>query len=115
MLCEAKGIARRALTNLGIDCKTVERSFQDDVSREEPSKAFLGRLEKRSQAAAKSLGDEIIGTEHLLLALCEIRPSTATDTLMRLGAQPRDICREVLKIHGHEVDWQRWLADHPEM
>ncbi len=115
MLCEAKGIARRALTNLGIDCKSVERSFQDDVSREEPSKAFLGRLEKRSKAAAKWLDDENIGTEHLLLALCEIRPSTATDTLMRLGAPPRDICREVLKIHGHKDDWQRWLADHPEM
>jgi hypothetical protein len=34
---------------------------------------------------------------------------------MRLGAQPRDICGEVLKLIGHEEDWQRWLADHPEM
>ena len=115
MLCESKGIARRALKDLGIDCKSVERSLQEEVSRDEPEKAFLGRLEKRSLAAAKWLGDERVSTEHLLLALCEIRPSTATDTLMRLGAQPRDVCREVFKIVGHEVDWQGWMADHPDM
>jgi hypothetical protein len=34
---------------------------------------------------------------------------------MRLGAQPRDICKEVLQILGHVDDWQRWLADHPDM
>lgn len=115
MLCESKGIGRRALKALSIDCKVVERSLHDEVSRDEPQKAFLGRLEKRSLAAAKWLGDERVSTEHLLLALCEIRPSTATDTLMRLGAQPRDICLEVFKIVDHENDWQRWMAEHPDM
>jgi len=51
----------------------------------------------------------------LLLALCQLRPSAATDILTRLGAQPRDICNEVLQILGRGEDWQRWLADHPEM
>jgi PII-like signaling protein len=115
MLCESKGIGQRALKSLGIDCKVVERSLHDEVSRDEPQKAFLGRLEKRSLAAAKWLGDERVSTEHLLLALCEIRPSTATDTLMRLGALPRDICLEVFKIVDHESDWQRWMAEHPDM
>jgi hypothetical protein len=93
----------------------VTRTIQEEVSRDQPSKAFLTRLQKRGVAAAKWLGDDRISTEHLLLALCELRPSTATDTLMRLGAQPRDICREVLRIAGHENEWQRWMADHPEM
>jgi PII-like signaling protein len=115
MLCESNGIGRRALNALGIDCKVVERSLNEEVSRDEPQKAFLGRLEKRSLAAAKWLGDVRVSTEHLLLALCEIRPSTATDTLMRLGAQPRDVCREIFKIVGHEADWQGWMADHPDM
>ena len=115
MLSESKGIARRALKGLGIDCKSVERSLHDEVSRDEPEKAFLGRLKKRSLAAAKWLGDEQVSTEHLLLALCEIRPSTATDTFMRLGAQPRDVCREIFEIVGHENDWQGWMADHPDM
>jgi PII-like signaling protein len=115
MLCESKGIARKALKGLGIDCKIVERNLRDDVSREEPTKAFLGRLEKRSQAAAKWLGDEQVSTQHILLALCELRPSTATDVLMRLGALPRDICAEVFRLVDHDGDWQGWMADHPEM
>jgi PII-like signaling protein len=115
MCCESDGIANRALKNLGIDCKLLERNLHDEVSRDEPTKAFLIRLEKRSRAAAKWLGDEKLSTEHLLLALCELRPSTGTDVLMRLGALPRDICREVLNIVGHEDDWQRWMADHPDM
>jgi ATP-dependent Clp protease ATP-binding subunit ClpA len=115
MCCESDGIANRALKNLGIDCKLLERNLHDEVSRDEPAKSFLSRLEKRSYAAARWLGDDKVSTEHLLLALCELRPSTSTDVLMRLGALPRDICRETLKIVSHEDDWQRWMADHPDM
>jgi PII-like signaling protein len=115
MLCESKGIAGQALTNLGVDCETVKRSLHEQVSRDETLGNFLTALNGKSLAAARWMGDEQIGTEHLLLALCEIHPSAATDTLMRLGALPRDICREVLTIVDHENDWQRWLADHPNM
>ncbi len=115
MLCESKGIARRALTNLGIDCRTVQRSLREEVSREEPSDAFATALESKSSANAKWLGENTIGPGHLLMALCQIRPTAATDILMRLGAQPRDICKEVLTILNHEDDWQAWIADHPDM
>jgi uncharacterized protein len=115
MLCESRGIARRALRHLGLECKAVERTLRDTVSRDENSIDYLKQLEARSRAAARWLGDEYAGTEHLLLALCQIRPTAATDIMMRLGAQPRDICEEVLNIVGREGDWQRWLADHPEL
>ena len=115
MLCEVKGIAGQALSDLSIDCPTVERALCEEVSRDEQSSGYLAALESKSVADAKWLGHDYIGTEHLLLALCQIRPSAATDILMRLGAQPRDICKQVLKILGHHEDWQRWLADHPEM
>jgi hypothetical protein len=115
MLCESNGIANRALTTLGIDCETVSRNLRESVSRDESFGNFTRALEKKARADARWLDHEDIGTAHLLLALCEIRPSAATDTLMRLGAQPRDICNEVLKLLGHEDDWQGWLADHPEM
>jgi len=115
MLCEPKGIAGRALSNLGIDCKTIERALRDEVSRDEPSSAYHTALEAKSLAASKWLEHNNVGTEHLLMALCQIRPSAATDIMTRLGAQPRDICKEVLKILDHQEDWQRWLADHPEM
>ena len=115
MLCEAKGIATRALRHLGIDCKVVERTLRETVSRDENAGDFLKRLEARSVVAAQWLQDDYAGTEHLLLALCQIRPTAATDIMSRLGAQPRDLSQEVFNIIGREGDWQRWLADHPEL
>jgi ATP-dependent Clp protease ATP-binding subunit ClpB len=115
MLHEPDGLARRVLANLGVDADLVKRSLREEVSRDEPSDAYRSALEARSLAEARWMGRDDAGLEHLLLALCQIRPSAATDILMRLGAQPRDLCREVLQILGHGDDWQRWLADHPDM
>jgi ATP-dependent Clp protease ATP-binding subunit ClpA len=115
MLCETRGIAASALKALGLDCRIVERALRETVSRDEASTGYLKSLLVRSTAAAKWLDDDCIGTEHLLLAMCQIRPSAATDILTRLGAQPRDVCQEVLNVIGHDGDWQRWLADHPEL
>jgi PII-like signaling protein len=115
MLCEAKGVATKALKKLGVDCKSVERALRETVDRDENAAKFLRTLEAKAMNAARWLEDDYTGSEHLLLALCQIRPTAATDILTRLGAQPRDICAEVLNIIGHEGDWQRWLADHPEL
>jgi PII-like signaling protein len=115
LLCESKGIANQALAKVGLDCRSVTRALRDTVSRDEPSQSFEKALRSKSLSAAKWLDHNEPSSEHLLLAICQIRPSAATDVLMRLGAQPRDICQEVLNILGHEDDWQRWLADHPDM
>lgn len=115
MLQSADGIARRVLTDLHVDIRAIDQHLRDQVSRDELSDAFQSALENQSLAEAKWLGDAQVDVEHLLLALCEVRPSAATDALMRLGAPPRDICRCTLAIMGREADWQRWLADHPAM
>jgi PII-like signaling protein len=115
MLRENTGVAGCVLAGLNVDVETIEQCLRDQFSRDEPSAAYLKSLAVKSLAEAKWLGHSYAGTEHLLLALCEIRPSTATDVLTRLGVQPRDICREVLELLGHHDDWQRWLADHPDM
>lgn len=113
MLGEPRGIAEKALRHLGIDGRAVLRQLRDTVSRDELSANYLKSFTAKSTAAAKWLEDKYIGVEHLLLAFCDIRPSAATDILMRLGAQPRDICQEVLNLIDHDGDWQAWLADHP--
>ena len=115
LLCESNGIASKTLSNMGVDCPIVERTLRETVSRDETSVEFLNTLKAKSAAAAKWLDHPNVGSEHLLLALCQIRPSAATDILTRLGAQPRDICKEVLQLLDHAEDWQRWLADHPDM
>jgi PII-like signaling protein len=115
LLAEPTGITRRVLADLKIDITSIERSLRDEVSRESSFGEFLAALETKSAAEARWLGHADVETEHLLLALCEIRPSAATDVLMRLGVQPRDVCEVVLQKLDHQDDWQRWLADHPDM
>jgi PII-like signaling protein len=115
MLADEASLARTVLHNLGVDPAAIERSLRESVARDEPSNGFVRALDKKSLAAAKWLEHDYPGIEHLLIGLCQIRPSAATDILMRYGAQPRDICQQILVILGHQDEWQRWLADHPDM
>lgn len=115
MIGEPKGVAGNVLKQLGVESKQVERSLRESVTRDDPTNAFVVALDSKSLAAAQWLEHNDPGAEHLLIALCQIRPSTATDILMRLGAQPRDICNQILMVLGRDDDWQRWLADHPDM
>ncbi len=115
MIREPGGIAGHVLADLGIQSDTVEKCLRDEVSRESPTDNFLAQLYKNSVSEANLMRDRFVGTEHLLLALCETRPSAATDIFMRLGCQPRELCQDVLEILGRHDDWQRWLADHPDM
>jgi uncharacterized protein len=115
LLGESGGVARRALKRFDVSITTIEERLREQVSRETPTDQFLTVLDEKSRNEARWLGSQSPGTEHLLLALCEIRPSAATDILMQLGIQPREICRTVLEFLGLGDDWQRWLADHPDM
>jgi PII-like signaling protein len=115
LIREPNGIASRVLADLQVNSQTVEECLREQVSRESPTDQFLETLDQKSKSEANWLESNSVGTEHLLMGLCEIRPSAATDILTRLGAQPRDICEDVLEIVGRHDDWQRWLADHPDM
>src|SRR6185503_9505187 len=67
MLCEVRGISANALRALGIDCKVVERSLRETVSRDESPTSYVRTLTKKANTAAKWLEDEYTGAEHLLL------------------------------------------------
>ncbi|MCC7476073.1 MAG: DUF190 domain-containing protein [Pirellulales bacterium] len=113
MLMDPRGITTKTFTQLGLDSRVLARALRETVSRDELPAAFIDDLKTLSILAAQWLNDEFAGVEHLLLALCQIRPTAATDILMRFGAQPRDVSQEVLNLMGREGEWQRWLADHP--
>jgi PII-like signaling protein len=115
MLCEPGSFAGLVLKRFDVGRETVEKRLREQVSRETPTDQFLSLLDQKSRLEANWLDQRDVGAEHLLLALCETRPSAATDILMQLGIQPRDVCHEVLEILGHGDAWQRWLADHPDM
>jgi PII-like signaling protein len=115
MLRDEQNVAASILQGFDVSTQTVEQRLREQVSRETPTDQFIKRMEERSRSEARWLGDDCLGTEHLLLALCEIRPSAATDVLMQMGIQPREVCRQVLTGLGHVENWQRWLAHHPDM
>jgi hypothetical protein len=115
LLAESRELIDSLFAELGIDVDAVESNLRAELTREPPSDEFLDALDERSRGEAQWLGQQIVDIEQLLLALCETRPSAATDILMRLGVQPRDVCRNLLSRLAHADDWQRWLADHPDM
>jgi ATP-dependent Clp protease ATP-binding subunit ClpA len=115
ILAEARELVDNVFTDLDINTNSVEESLRAEVTRESPSDEYLDALDAKSRSEANWLGQKSVSTEHMLLALCETRPSAATDILMRLGVQPREVCRVLLARLGHKEDWQRWLADHPDM
>lgn len=115
MLHDADGLAGKVLSDLRMDGGVVEECLREQVSREPPTSEYMDAIHRASLAEAKWFKHDHVGTEHLLLALCEVRPSAATDILTRLGAAPRDVCRDVISLMGRESEWQRWMADHPNM
>jgi PII-like signaling protein len=115
LLRDEQGSVSNILRKFDISPADVERRLRDQVTRETPTDQFLKSFEESCRKEAHWLGHDRINTEHLWLALCEIRPSAATDVLMQMGIQPREICRDLLTGLGHGERWQGWLADHPDM
>ena len=111
MLCETRGIAATRWSVLGIDCKLAERTLLETVTRDEVSVGYLN-CSLRAQPPRSGRGS-FYGAEHPSLR-CARFGDAATDILMLLGAEPRYLPRGS-QCDCCDGDWQRWLADHPEL
>jgi ATP-dependent Clp protease ATP-binding subunit ClpC len=106
MLREGKGVAGAIPGNIGVSADSVELKAVDDSTD--------WTVEDITEAAHKQaiwLKHNYIGTEHLCLGICTLSPSRASNILLQLGVQPRDVCRVVIQLIG--ADWDRWTLDHP--
>lgn len=112
MLREGQGVAGRVLTDLGIDVDTVVDAHES--VRKEPD-ASLAEVESRCLAEAKWFNHHYAGTEHLILGVCCLPGCRAAKLLANLGQPPIELCQVVVEILGHGGEWDRWLADHPEL
>ena len=85
---------RRALTQL-------PTSSGSSVSQPQPSRGLLAALEAAS-AEAKSLGDEYISTEHLLIGIAAGKPSSdaAARILAEAGATAAALREALPKVRG---------------
>lgn len=91
LLSEGEGIAAKELNNQGVDVESARQQVIDIVGRGTFETEIMGftprtkRVFELSFMAARNLGHNYIGTEHLLLGLIEEGEGVAVIVLQRLG------------------------------
>jgi len=108
LLREGEGVAVKILLNLGMDIDIlkdeIEMTLQEgnntivfgELPLIEPSKNII----KDSQIIARELGDNYVGTEHLLLAILKHQNNAASEILSTEGIYYDDVMDEIAKIRG---------------
>ena len=93
LLREGEGIAAEILKNIGLDLEELRSAIEDTV-RSSGDTATIGNIPftkraekvlKMSYMEADRFKSDIIGTEHLLLALSKERDGVAAQILMSFG------------------------------
>ena len=107
---EGTGVTANVLRNLSIDLRKirteVEKIIQTDpvAASLTPGKLPLAVLTKwtmeKAIAAARDLGHNYVGTEHMLLGLLDIPESLACTVLHQLGVSTQTVRQEVLRMLG---------------
>ncbi len=106
LIRDGEGLAVEILRNLGMDMSRIKRAVEDAVkSTGEPTTIatipFTKRVEKilkMSYAEAEACKADIIGTEHLLLALVKMKSGVAAQVLQSFGVTYEAIRKEIENI-----------------
>ncbi len=105
---EGEGIAAAALSNLGVDLKTLRLEIEKLVEQG-PSTVSVGEIPFNPQAKkvlelaveeARKFGHNYIGTEHLLLGLIKEGEGIAAHVLENMKVDVEKVQREVVKLLG---------------
>lgn len=106
LLREGEGIAAEILKNIGLDLEELRKAIEDTV-RSTGDTATIGNIPftkraekvlKMSYMEADRFKSDIIGTEHLLLALSKERDGVAAQILMSFGVNYETIRQELDNI-----------------
>lgn len=105
LLREGNGVAARALGSLGITLEGVREHVEQVAGRgrqapsgDVPFTPLARQVLERSLGEAQEIDQSYVGTEHVLLALVREGGTVATQVLVRLGADPDRVRREVLEV-----------------
>jgi ATP-dependent Clp protease ATP-binding subunit ClpC len=103
LIREGAGVAAKALESLGMSLEAVRQQVEEIIGRGQRGPSghipFTPRAKtvlELSLREALRLGDNHIGTEHILLALTEEAEGGAAQVLARFGADPVSIRRQVV-------------------
>ena len=121
LIREGRGVAARALESLGISLEAVRQEVEGIIGlgQQAPSGhiPFTPRAKKVLELSLREslqLGQDYIGTEHILLGLLREGDGVAAQVLVKLGADLNRVRQQVTQLvtgrHGEEVtgeaSWQ---------
>ena len=113
------GIVNPILHKLGVSPATIEAEVAAEVSRfskvggasaEPMTASSLRKVFDAAFDAATKFNDEYVSTEHLLLAIAEVKESTASQVLRRHGVVPDALLKALQSVRGT----QRVTDQNPE-
>lgn len=109
LLREGEGIASQVLKNKGVDLETIRSNIEELVGiGEENITQILGYTPRTktvleySLNEARALGQNFIGTEHLLLALIREGDGIAASMLKGMGLSSEGVVQEILMLLNDE-------------
>jgi ATP-dependent Clp protease ATP-binding subunit ClpC len=103
-----EGVAAMVLTNLGLDLAELRHAVEEAVPAGQspvavgdiPLNTSAKRVINHSFEEARKLGDDFVGTEHLLLGLLRERKGLAAQILLNLGVELEIVQDETLRLLG---------------
>jgi bifunctional DNase/RNase len=110
LIQQGEGIAVRALESLGISLGAVRQQVEEIVGRGDHAPSgpisFTPRAKKVLELSLREslqLGDNYLGTEHILLGLIRHGVGVAAQVLVKLGADLNRVRQQVIQLlHGYE-------------
>src|SRR5882757_2445023 len=105
LIHEGEGVAAKALESLGISLDAVRQQVEEIIGQGQQAPSghipFTPRAKKvleLSLREALQLGDNYIGTEHILLGLIREGDGVAAQVLVRLGAELNRVRQQVIQL-----------------
>jgi Clp amino terminal domain, pathogenicity island component/UvrB/uvrC motif len=112
LISEGEGVAARALKSLEISLDAVRQQVEEIIGQGQQAPSghipFTPRAKKvleLSLRESKQLGQNYIGTEHILLGLIREGDGVAAQVLVRLGAELNRVRQQVIQLlHGYPAE-----------
>jgi len=112
LIHEGQGVAARALTSLGVNLDAVRQQVEEIIGRGQQTPSghipFTPRAKKvleLSLRESQQLGQDYIGTEHILLGLIREGDGVAAQVLVKLGADLNRVRQQVIQLlDGHQAE-----------
>ncbi len=110
LLAEKDGIAAKVLEERGVTYDKIRQMIEDNVGVGQYSNLSAADITPRtkkiielSASVAVSMGNGYIGTEHLLLAMCDESECFAVKLITESGVSTSDVKRDVLSYFGGDT------------